>query len=231
MAIVASDGTQVYVRIEVNAKAKRLILRLDERRREAVTVAPSLRQVKAAVKFAQERVDWIAEALGRLPEVIPFEDGAMIGLRGEPVRLSIEGTGRLAVLEPGDPPILRVPGAPETFGARVTRYLKKEAKGDIGEAVARYSDVLGVTASAISLKDTRSRWGSCTADRKLSFSWRLVLAPPRVLGYVAAHECAHMLEMNHSPAFWAHVAHCIPDWKRDRAWLRTHGAGLQSVGL
>lgn len=231
MAIVASDGTQVYVRIEVNAKAKRLILRLDERRREAVTVAPSARQIKAAVKFAQERVDWIAEALGRLPEVIPFEDGAMIGLRGEPVCLSIEGTGRLAVLEPGDPPILRVPGAPETFGARVTRYLKKEAKGDISEAVARYSEALGVTASAISLKDTRSRWGSCTADRKLSFSWRLVLAPPRVLDYVAAHECAHMLEMNHSPAFWAHVTHCIPDWKRDRAWLRAHGAGLQSVGL
>lgn len=230
MALSASDGSVITVRLQVNPKARRLILRLDERRREAVAVAPSAQQLGEAAAFAEGRADWIASRLARMPDIIPFEDGAVIGLRGEPCRLSLDGPGRLAVLEAGDPMVLRAPGAPETFGARITRYLKKEAKADITAAVARHAGVLGVKPARISVKDTRSRWGSCSADRNLSFSWRLVLAPPRVLNYVAAHECAHMLEMNHSPAFWAHVARCVPDWKRDRNWLRTHGTGLQAVG-
>jgi hypothetical protein len=113
---------------------------------------------------------------------------------------------------------------------RVTRYLKKQAKIDLTRSVNRHTEVLGVEYKVISVKDTRSRWGSCTADGQLSFSWRLIMAPPKVLDYVAAHECAHLLEMNHSAKFWTHVSRCVPDWKRQRAWLRTHGAGLQSAG-
>ncbi len=131
---------------------------------------------------------------------------------------------------PGEPKLLSAPGDPEGLPLRVTRYLKKQAKADLTRAVTRHCDTLGVEYKAISVKDTRSRWGSCTSDGQLSFSWRLIMAPPKVLDYVAAHECAHLLEMNHSPKFWAHVAKCVPDWKRQRAWLRTHGAGLQSAG-
>ena len=129
-----------------------------------------------------------------------------------------------------DPLLLSAPGDPETLPLRVTRYLKKQAKADLTRAVNRHIETLGVEYKSISVKDTRSRWGSCTSDGQLSFSWRLVMAPPKVLDYVAAHECAHILEMNHSPKFWAHVSRCVPDWKRQRAWLRTHGAGLQSAG-
>ena len=130
----------------------------------------------------------------------------------------------------GQPNTLCAPGDPETLHLRVTRYLKKQARADITRSVNRHAATLGVSYNSISVKDTRSRWGSCTADGKLSFSWRLIMAPSEVLDYVAAHECAHLLEMNHSPRFWAHVATCCSDWKRQRSWLREHGAGLQAAG-
>ncbi len=226
----APNGERVKVRFEVNAKARRLILRLDERRREAVAVAPSRRQMRAAENFAVERADWITSRLQHLPKAVAFEEGAVFNYRGEPCRITRKGTGRLARLTPGNPQVLSAPGDEDTFAARIARYLKKQARGDFTRAVERHCATLGVSYKGISVKDTRSRWDSCTADGQLSFSWRLVLAPPEVLDYVAAHECAHLIEMNHSPRFWSLVSKCCPDWKRQRAWLRTHGAGLHLAG-
>ncbi len=225
------DGDQIRVRLEVNSKARRLILRLDERRREAVAIAPTRRQIKDAAAFAAERIDWISTRLQHLPEVVRFEENNLISYRGAPCRLTAEGQGRVARMMAGQPNILCAPGDPETLNLRVTRYLKKQARADITRAVNRHAASLGVAYKGIAVKDTRSRWGSCTADGQLSFSWRLIMAPPAVLDYVAAHECAHLLEMNHSPRFWAHVATCCNDWKHQRAWLREHGAGLQAAGI
>ncbi len=224
------DGHEIRVRLEVNSKARRLILRLDERKREAVAIAPSRRQIKDAAAFAAERIDWISTRLQHLPDVVSFDEGSVISFRGMPCRLTAQGEGRVARMVLGQPNTLCAPGDPETLHLRTTRYLKKQARADITRAVKRHSARLGVTYKDISVKDTRSRWGSCTADGKLSFSWRLVMAPPAVLDYVAAHECAHLLEMNHSPRFWAHVATCCSDWKHHRTWLREHGASLQAAG-
>ena len=230
MALKTEAGEEIIVRMEVNPRARRLILRLDERAREAVAVAPHPRQIPAAAAFAAERVDWIASRLAAAPAVMPFEPGGHFPLRGEPCRLSLDGPGRVARLHTRPERVLCAPGAPETFASRVARYLKKAAMADISDAVERHASTLGVSVARITVKDTRSRWGSCTRDGRLSFSWRLVCAPPEVLDYVAAHETAHRLEMNHSPAFWAHVAQCRPDWKRQRAWLRRHGPELHAVG-
>lgn len=230
MTLKAPGGQRVKVRLEVNAKARRLILRLDERRREAVAIAPSQRQMEAAAAFAAERVDWISSRLQHLPDIVRFEEGAIFNYRGEPCQITSEGEGRLAKILSGTPKILCVPGDPETLDMRVERFLKKQARADLTRAVKRNAETLGVEYKGISVKDTRSRWGSCTSDGQLSFSWRLIMAPPEVLNYVAAHECAHLLEMNHSNRFWAHVANCCPDWKRSRSWLRVHGAELQAVG-
>ncbi|MEL6663324.1 MAG: SprT family zinc-dependent metalloprotease [Pseudomonadota bacterium] len=230
MALTARNGSKVTVRMEVNPRAKRLILRLDEKAREAVAVAPRERDLAAAAAFASERVDWIAANLSRVPEAVAFAPGAMIPLRGEPCRLSLEGEGRRARLVAEPELELRAPGAEETFAARVTRYLKGAATSDLGDAVQAHCEALGVEARRISVKDTRSRWGSCTSDGRLSFSWRLICAPPEVLDYVAAHECAHLLEMNHSDRFWSHVARVCPDWKRHRNWLRSHGRELHAIG-
>lgn len=231
MALTAKSGQNVNVRLEINAKARRLILRIDERRREAVAIAPSKRKLGEAVEFAKDRVDWLAAQIANLPQSTPLQPGATFPLRGQPCLISLDGPGRRACLEPGDPLVLRVPGSPETTARRVERFLRAEAKSNLQTCVERHCATLNVAARRVTVKDTRSRWGSCTSDGRLAFSWRLVMAPPEVLDYVAAHECAHLLEMNHSPAFWAHVATCQPDWKRYRQWLRTHGRQLHAVGV
>lgn len=229
MALVTKSGESINVRLEVNPKARRLILRLDERNREAVAIAPSKKKIGEAAAFARERIDWIAEHLQALPKHLMLQPGAEFMLRDAPCLISLDGPGRVAKLEPGPPQILRVPGQIETTGQRVERFLRKTAKQDLSDAVIRYCQVLNVEARRVTVKDTRSRWGSCTSDGRLAFSWRLIMAPREVLEYVAAHECAHLLEMNHSPAFWAHVTTCRPHWKAERAWLRKYGRDLHAV--
>ncbi|MEL7032293.1 MAG: SprT family zinc-dependent metalloprotease [Pseudomonadota bacterium] len=229
MALVTKSGESINVRLEVNPKARRLILRLDERNREAVAVAPSRKKIGEAAAFARDRVEWIAEHLQALPVQVALQSGAEFMLRGEPCLISLDGPGRVAKLDAGPPQTLRVPGEIETTGKRVERFLRKTAKLDLSDAVIRYCEQLGVEARRVTVKDTRSRWGSCTSDGRLAFSWRLIMAPTDVLEYVAAHECAHLLEMNHSPAFWAHVATCRPRWKTERAWLRKNGRDLHAV--
>ncbi len=231
MTLTTHDGRRVPVRFEVNPKARRLILRIDERTREAVAIAPSHRQLPEAAGFAADRLEWLAGRLSEMPAARPFTEGAIIPLRGKDCHLSLEGPGRIARLHSGPPAVLRAPGAPETFSQRVTRFLRREARKDLDSAVARHCAVLGADARKISVKDTRSRWGSCTSDGRLAFSWRLVCAPPDILDYVAAHECAHLLEMNHSEKFWAQVTNCVGDWRPARKWLRTNGPALQTLGM
>jgi len=230
LTLNTADGRAIRVRLQVNPRAKRLILRLDQKKGEAVAVAPSARKLKDAEKFAADRLDWIAKHLDAQPEPIALTEGAIIPLRGQPCRITCEGTGRLAKLIEGTPQILSLPGAPETLPARAIRALKKQAKADLTSAVERHAATLNVIPARISVKDTRSRWGSCSHERNLSFSWRLVLAEPFVLDYVAAHEVAHILEMNHSTAFWANVERTYPDWRRARDWLKTNGQSLHAVG-
>lgn len=229
MTLTASCGLEIPLRIEINPRARRLILRLDEKKREAVAVAPSRRHVRDAARFAAERIDWAATRLRSLPPQVSLTDGGLIRLRGEDCRITLDGEGRRARLIEGEPFMLSLPGDPETIARRAERYLKSAAREDLAAAVEDYCDVLGVAVRRVTIKDTRSRWGSCTSDGRLAFSWRLIMAPPDVLEYVAAHECAHLLEMNHSPRFWAHVARCRPHWKKERAWLRKHGASLHAV--
>lgn len=230
LTLQTSSGRSVQVRLEVNTRARRVLLRVDPKQREGVAVAPRSRDLQAAAAFARERADWLDAQMSHLPLPRPLADGAVVPLRGMPCRLSLGGPGRTARLSVGEETVLSAPGDPDTFAQRIVRYLRKAALSDLGDAVDRHCATLGVAARRVSVKDTRSRWGSCTADGRLAFSWRLVLAPPEVLDYVAAHECAHLLEMNHSERFWGHVARCRPDWKVQRDWLRQHGASLHAVG-
>ncbi|MEM9723898.1 MAG: M48 family metallopeptidase, partial [Pseudomonadota bacterium] len=127
--------------------------------------------------------------------------------------------------------VLEVGGPVADAGRRALLWLKEQARATLTDRAAWYADQLGAPFSKVSIRDTRSRWGSCSSAGALSFSWRLVMAPPRVLDYVAAHEVAHLREMNHSARFWAVVDGLKPDWRKDRAWLRAHGAGLHCYRL
>jgi predicted metal-dependent hydrolase len=114
-------------------------------------------------------------------------------------------------------------------GPRIEAFVKLLARHRLSDACDRYAAQVGRKHAGLTLRDTRSRWGSCSAAGKLMFSWRLAMAPPEVLDYVAAHEVAHLVEMNHAPAFWAVVARLMPDYQRHRNWLKQNGATLQAI--
>lgn len=123
-----------------------------------------------------------------------------------------------------------MPGEKEHFARRLTDWLKKEARTDLEPAVLSYSSRLKVRPKRLSIRDQSTRWGSCSVSGTLSFSWRLVLAPPMVLDYLAAHEVTHLLEMNHSQRFWRTLERIAPDTPKAEAWLKRHGAVLFRYG-
>jgi len=222
------------VAIRRNRSARRLILRVRSDTGEPVLTLPGRTPLTQARDFLDRHGGWIAARLDRLPAQIGFHDGAEFPLRGRACRIVATGAARgIICLEPGTtdgPDRLLVPGAPEHVARRVTDYLKRAARADLEKAVAHYAARAGVTVQRLSVKDTRSRWGSCSARGALSFSWRLVMAPPRVLDYLAAHEVAHRLEMNHSARFWQHVADLCPHWQEAESWLTRHAASLHRYG-
>lgn len=230
--IETSDGRRVPVKLVVNARARHVSVRIDPVRREAVATAPCRRQLDHAAQFAAERASWIVRELARLPRGVELAPGAFLPLRGEPHLLAYERGRARPRVEVGEPLRIVAP-APDIalFEGRLLRFLKEEARGDLAGRVAIHAVALGVAPRRIQIKELRSRWGSCSVDGVLSFAWRVILAPPFVLDYLAAHEVAHLREMNHSRRFWSHVRRCVPDFERGRRWLHEHGCGLHAVGL
>jgi predicted metal-dependent hydrolase len=128
-------------------------------------------------------------------------------------------------------PTLLVPGEAQHQARRLIDWFKSEAQRDIEARVSVHAGTLGVKVRSVSMRSQATRWGSCSSSGNLNFNWRLVLAPPFVLDYVAAHEVAHLREMNHSQAFWDRVAEALPDMGRGRAWLKAHGRQLMAYGV
>ena len=169
-----------------------------------------------------------------LPPRVAFADGAALPYLGRTLRIA-QGSGlRNTWSETPDGPLLTVGGRPEHLPRRVRDALIRQAEAALKAAVDDAFDHAEAfnprAVAAIRIGDTRGRWGSCASDGTLRFSWRIVFAPPEVLRYLAAHEVAHLAEMNHSPRFWAVVAAIDPHAKSSRAWLKTHGAALHRIG-
>jgi len=222
-------GRSVPLEVRINPRAGRVALKVDVVAGRVVLVIPHRRQEKAARRFLNSKTDWLVEALDRLPPPITFADGALVPLGGVPHRVRHCPEARRGVWQ--EDGTLCVSGQAEHLPRRLRDWLKARAREAIAERVAVHAARLEVTPGRITLRDTRSRWGSCASSGALSFSWRLVMAPDWVLDYVTAHEVAHLLEMNHSAAFWGHVETLVPGQRHAaRAWLREHGAGLHRVG-
>jgi predicted metal-dependent hydrolase len=236
-----SDGDRLdvagaAVRLKVNRRARRVSLRLDRTRREIVATAPSLRRLPEAAAFARERAGWIAERLAELPAAAPLAPGMLIEVFGRPVRLEV-GTGRARWIEPidGSTPRIAAMGEGEGFSRAVVLVIRKRALEVLTERTRHYALKLGAPMPKVSVADAKSRWGSCRPGPRggpgvIRYSWRLALAPFEVADYVAAHECAHLLELNHGPRFWAHVRNLVGDERRHRDWLRAEGARLHAFG-
>jgi predicted metal-dependent hydrolase len=223
------------IEVRRHAAARRLTLRVSKTKRAVLVTVPAQCRMEEASKFVESNLDWVRERLGSVPEPVPFDDGAKVPLRGRLHRLCFTGVTRArAVVEVsaavGTVPQLVISGRAEHASRRLKDWLVEQARADLDACVTRHSQTLGVKPRSISLRDQTSRWGSCTAGGLLSFSWRLVMAPAHVLDYVAAHEVAHLAEMNHGPRFWKHVARCMPRLEEAKRWLRSHGADLHRYG-
>lgn len=229
------DGETVAVALQRNVRAKRYILRV-RAAREIVLTMPAHGSRAEACRFAQGKRDWIRAALEKMPRNIPFEDGAIVPFKGTPHMIEHREKVRGTVwIEPGHSrPLLPEDGYPRLCVAgrtlhlrrRLREYLESEAKAALRPLVARHACALGVKVARIQIRDQKSRWGACSASGTLTFSWRLVLAPPFVVDYLAAHEVAHMREMNHSPAFWRLLHELCADTPRAEGWLKAHGREL-----
>jgi len=210
-------------------QARRLSLRVSGLDGRVTLTMPHSLELNQALEFLQDRESWLRAAMTRLPQRCFVTLGGDILFKGEILRIS-ESTG--ARIRVHDAQLLVPPDPTGTHTAlRVATYLKASARTALVPAAQRFAAQLGRPFSAITLRDTRSRWGSCTGQGRLMFSWRLIMAPPQVLEYVAAHEVAHLKHMNHSRAFWGCVGQLMPDYPLHRDWLSENGARLHGYSF
>jgi predicted metal-dependent hydrolase len=223
------DCGEYKLRLKVNARARRISLRIDAKSGEAVVTAPRPRNLADAVDFARSRHDWILQHRRDQGTPEPFASGMTLSIRGHVVTLAEKAgviTARPVQAEDGSWQLV-TSGDEKLFARRIERYLRQQALKVLQTETDRYAGMLGVSGVKISLFDARGRWGSCTPGRKtIRYSWRVILAPPKVLEYLVAHECAHLRHPDHSDRFWGEVTAMFGDYKPARKWLKTQGHTL-----
>ena len=229
---IAHEAGHFRIALRRSAQARRYTLRLRPSSQDLVLTMPQRGSLRSAKEFAERHRGWIAEKMARLPQTIPFVHGAMVPLRGVEHRIvhQHQPRGLVRVIELPGGPELHVSGDAAHIARRISDFLRREARKDLAAAVARHSASLNLPVRSISLKDTRSRWGSCSSRGALNFSWRLIIAPPHVLDYLAAHEVAHLRHMNHSDAFWAVTRQLCPQMDVAERWLKQNGSRLHLYG-
>ena len=229
---VANGGETFRVALKRVSTSRRFTLRVRAATRDVLLTMPARSSLQSAREFAERHAAWIGARLARLPRPVEFAPGAVTPLRGlDHTIVHRPGERGVVWLEASERgPLICVSGERPHVARRVTDFLKREARKDLEAAVARHSKQLGVKPRRIVLRDTVSRWGSCSSTGGLNFSWRLILAPPFVLDYLAAHEVAHIVHMNHSALFWKLARRLHPGTDRAEVWLKVHGANLHRFG-
>ncbi|MCZ4257448.1 SprT family zinc-dependent metalloprotease [Sulfitobacter sp. PR48] len=219
---VLSGDPPIPLILRRSARAKRISLRISQLDGRVTLTLPKRLAEREALDFARSKEGWIRKHLDARGADLQVLPGVEVPVAGQMLKVA-RGQGRRVQIGAD---VIAVPGPEERVGVRLASHLKLVARDRLAAASDAYAAQLGLGYSRLTLRDTRSRWGSCTSDGALMFSWRLIMTPPEVLNYVAAHEVAHLAQMNHSPAFWAEVTRLYGDYDPPRRWLRTHGSGL-----
>ena len=216
------QGTpDVPILLRRSGRARRISLRISQLDGRVTLTLPNGVPESEALSFARQKESWIRSHLERREDDVPVALGSEIPVQGVTHRVvQGQGQGRRVVMEDG---MIMVPGPVERIGARLKGHFKQMARVRLVGASDEYATRLGKSYDRISIRDTRSRWGSCSSNGTLMYSWRLIMAPDAVLDYVAAHEVAHLAEMNHSPAYWAGVERIFGDYRPARRWLKNEG--------
>jgi len=225
----ALDFGAYTLRLKVNARARRISLRIDNKTGEAVVTAPRAKHLNDAVDFARARHDWIVKIRGDQQRPAPFAPGCPLTIKGHAVTLA-EKAGVITPkpMQAEDGSWLLVSSGDESaYARRIERYLRQQAAKTLQAETDRQAARLGFTGVKVSLFDAKGRWGSCTPSRKtIRYSWRVIMAPIEVLNYLVAHEVAHLKHPDHSPAFWARVTELFGPYKTARDWLKKRGQEL-----
>ena len=229
---IVHDGENFRVSVRRLPSARRLTLRVSQATGEVVITLPARTAIATAQRFAVSHGGWIAARLARLPERVPFAPGELLPVRGESHRIVHRGvrSGATTLDRTGSEPTISVSCEEAHVARRVREFLEREVRRDLVASVGRYTEAMGQGPKRITVRDTRSRWGSCTARGDLNFSWRLILAPPLVLDYLVAHEMTHLREMNHSNRFWTLLGSLCPHVDEAESWLKRNGATLHRYG-
>ena len=221
--LVLAGDPAVEVLLKPSARSRRMSLRVSRLDGRVTLSLPVGLPRGEAQGFLDEKADWIRGHLAEVPgEARPMPGGTIL-FEGRPHRIEAAAQRGITVRDG----VLVVPASRvETTPARLAAFLKTMARDRLVASSQRYADAIGRDLGRVTLRDTRSRWGSCTHEGDLMYSWRLIMAPPSVLDYVAAHEVAHMIHMDHSDRFWGVVAELCPNHKAERRWLKQRGGEL-----
>lgn len=212
------------VLIRPSGQARRLSLRVSGLDGKITLSVPRGIRRHLALGFLAEKEAWLRAAVAKAPGRMVVGAGTVLPVDGQDRTVALAQVPRVIL----DGNLLLVPASTAQVGPRVAAFLKLRARDQLVPQADHHAQALERKVTSVSLRDTRSRWGSCTAQGRLMFCWRLAMAPLTVQDYVAAHEAAHLVHMDHSPAYWASVARIMPDYAVRRAWLRSHGARLHS---
>lgn len=224
----AAAAGDLPLEVRISARARRMTMQVDPATRMVRVVAPQHVSPTQISRFITRHADWARVRLAALPPPQPLADGALVPYLGVQHRVRhVAGAGRPVWREDG---MLHVGGRPEHVPRRLHDFLVAEARRELTRRAHAKAVQLGVRVAGVTVRDTRTRWGSCSTQGRLNFSWRLILAPETVLDYVVAHEVAHLVEMNHSRRFWALVGQLCPDVAGPRAWLKANGTQLHRFG-
>jgi predicted metal-dependent hydrolase len=223
--LLAIDGESVTVTVRLNPRARRIVMRVNPVSGDVTVTAPARLGKAAALAFVRGETGWVSRQRAAAPKRVALAPGSSVPFLGQPHRiLAAQKRGPAPVWREGDE--IFVSGRAEHAARRLTDFFKREARQSFEQSALSFGEQLGVRPSRITVRDTASRWGSCSSARSLSFSWRLIFAPDYVRDYVVAHEAAHLKEMNHGPRFWAHVENLTPHARKARKWLRENGRNL-----
>ena len=218
-------------RVRTSKRAKRLALRLDPIERVFELVVPSRCSMKSAYKFADQHEDWMAARINDLPTPVPFQHGSTLPLNGSNVEISLKiDPNRKNISVHLSEKKIEVLSPHEDISARVKRWLKKYAKDILEDLSKEKAQLINKQVQSVSVRDTKSRWGSCSSDGSLSYSWRLIFAPPEAIDYVVGHEVAHLVHLDHSKDFWKLCRELSENFVDGQYWMRNHGQELMKYG-
>jgi predicted metal-dependent hydrolase len=223
------DGSEIAIKVTPHAAARRMTLRLSRNGETFVLTVPRRHSRKAAEDFIAASHGWMRATRARLPAMQEVADGACLYFKGEAYTLRATNKLRGIVSLDNATREITVPGGLSHMQRRLKDWLKREAERELSETSRRYAMAMAVSFKKLSVRDQKSRWGSCTSDGALSYSWRLILAPPMVLDYVVAHEVAHLRELNHGPRFWRLVLTHCSNARAAKQWLRRNGQSLHRM--